>query len=138
MFASIGRSPVLLLLLSFLALASCGGSSPTQPTRDWIELKSIQPAEGSTFAAGEQVTFIAIVDCTIATSGGGLVSLIVQAPGVLNEPTPISLSKGTKTVTLTSTVKMPESGVTVTVFIPLWVNESNVTAMMKRVSYSVR
>jgi hypothetical protein len=33
---------------------------------------------------------------------------------------------------------MPASGTAVTVFIPLWVNESNTTAMMKRVSYSVR
>jgi hypothetical protein len=33
---------------------------------------------------------------------------------------------------------MPESGVTVTVFIPLWVNQSNTTAMYKRISYSVR
>lgn len=138
MFASIRRSPVLPLLLSFLALASCGGSSPTQPARDWIELKSIQPAEGSTFAAGEQVTFTATVDCTIATSDGGMVSLVVQGPDVLNQPTPTSLSKGTKTVTLTTTATMPGSGVTVTAFIPLFVNESNTTAMMKRVSYSVR
>ena len=136
MSTSIVRSR-LLLLVSLVALPSCGGS-PTQPTRDWIELKSIQPAEGSTVAAGEQVTFTATVECTIATSEGGTVSLLVQGPGALNAPTPTSLSKGTKTVTLTGTARMPESGVTVTVFIPLWVNQSNTTAMYKRISYSVR
>lgn len=128
------RFPVLLLSLP---LASCSGAS-TQPTRDWIELKSIQPAEGSALIAGERVTFTATVDCTIATSAGGSVSLIVQAPAVINEPQSVPLPKGTRTVTLTSTAVMPESGTPVGVFIPLWVNDSNVTAMMKRVAYSVR
>jgi hypothetical protein len=139
MFASSRRPSTLLPLLFFLSLASCGGGSPAQPTRDWIELMSILPAESSTFAAGERVTFTATVDCTVATSDGGSVALVVQAPDVLNQPAPTaSLSKGTRTVTLTSTVTMPASGTAVTVFIPLWVNESNTTAMMKRVSYSVR
>jgi hypothetical protein len=125
------------VMLLLLALASCSGA-PAQPTRDWIELKSIQPAEGSALGAGEQVSFTATVDCTIATSGGGSVAMIVQAPGVINEPKPVPLPKGTRTVTLASTAVMPESGTPVIVFLPLWVNDSNVTAMMKRVSYSVR
>lgn len=99
---------------------------------------SMQPAEGTALIAGEPVTFIATVDCTIATSDSGSVSLIVQAPGVINDPRSFPLPKGTRTVTLTSTAVMPASGTPVTVFLPLWVNSSNVTAMMKRVSYSVR
>jgi hypothetical protein len=130
------RLQLTVLLCSLLAVTSC--DSPTLPTRNWIELKSIQPHEGSTFAAGEQVIFTAVVEATIATSSGGVVSLIVQAPGVVNEPMPTSLNKGTTTITLTSTAKMPQGETAVTVFIPLWVNENNSTAMMKRVAYSVR
>jgi hypothetical protein len=139
MLAFTRRSPALCLPLLFvLTLPGCGGDSPSAPTRDWIELAAIQPPEGTTFAPGEQVTFSATVDCTVGTSEAGTVTLIVQAPGVINVPVPVALARGTKTVTLTGSATMPASGTAVSVLIPLWVRESDTTAMMKRVSYSVR
>lgn len=138
MLAWIPRRPVLVLLLSAASLASCGGKSPTQPTHDWIELKSIQPAENTVFARGDTVTFNATVECTVASSDGGTVVLIVQSGPVINQPTPVTLPKGTTTVTLTSSLTMPDSEMPITVFIPLFVNGSNETAMMKRLNYTVK
>jgi hypothetical protein len=136
------RSPG--LWFSLFLIAGCGSSSPTAPTTDSITLTSIVPAARTTLTAGERVTFTAVVNCTIATSNGGLTAMVLQdqanksllAPGEVQPQA--RLSKGTTTVTLSHTVTVPESGSTLTVALPIFVNESDRTSAVVRREYPVR
>jgi hypothetical protein len=131
-----------LLLVSLVTLASCGGAdSPTGPTSEWIDLNSLAPAAGTALTAGDQVAFTATVTCTIVNSDGGHTALLLtdHANRSLNNPSPTAtLSKGTKTVTLTSTITVPPTGSTVNVVLPLFINGSDTTRMARTASYPVR
>ena len=128
---------------SLFLIAGCS-NGPTAPTNDAISLTSITPAAGTTFNAGERVTFTAVVNCTIVTSNGGLTAMVIQdqanksllAPGEIQPQA--TLVKGTTTVTLSHTVTMPESGSMVTVALPIFVSESNRTAAVVTRNYTVR
>jgi hypothetical protein len=132
------------LWLSLLLIAACGSSSPTAPTTDFISVTSIVPAAGTTLNAGERVTFTAVVSCTIVSSSGGFTAMVVQdqtnrsllAPGEIQPQA--TLSKGTTTVTLSHTVTIPESGSTVTVLFPIFVNESSTTRAVATRNYTIR
>lgn len=132
------------LVFAALALASCGGESPTTPTTDWIELNSLTPPNGTVLTAGERVTFTATVTCTIVSSDGGHVAMVVSDQGFRNliEPgqTPqATLPKGTSApVTLGVAVTMPESGSSIKLSLPLFVNGSNTTRAIKMADYTVR
>jgi len=129
--------------LSLFLLAGCA-SSPTAPTTDSISLTSIVPAGGTTLTAGDRVTFTAVVNCTIVNSDGGLTAMVIQdqanrsllAPGEVQPQT--ALVKGTTTVTLSHTVTIPESGSTLTVALPIFVNESSSTRAVVTRQYTVR
>lgn len=134
----------LALWFSLFLIAGCGSNSPTTPTTDFIALDSIVPAAGTSLTPGDRVTFTAIVTCTIVSSNGGLTAMAIQdqanrsliPPG---ETAPFAtLVKGTATVTLSHTVTIPASGSTVTVALPIFVNESNSTRAVVTRSYPVR
>ena len=134
------------LLLPLLALVACGGSdsTPTTPTRDWIELNSLTPASGTAVTAGERLTINATVTCTIVSKDGGMVALLVRdqggrtLPGTGTQPQQMTLPAGTTTVALTDTITTPPSGGTVAVYIPMWVNGSNLTAAFVTANYTVK
>ena len=134
-----------LLALPIVLLAACGGAdSPTAPTSEWIDLNSLTPAAGTTLTAGDRVTVTATVTCTIVNSDGGHTALLITDQGfqTLNAPPSdaavATLSKGTATVTLTDTITVPPSGSTVRVNLPLFINSSNTTRMLRTATYSVR
>jgi hypothetical protein len=132
------------LWFSLFLLAGCGSSSPTAPTTDFISLVSIVPAAGTTLNAGERVTFTAVVVCTIVNSNGGRTAMVLQdqanrsllAPGEIQPQA--TLSKGTTTVTLSHTVTTPDSGSTLTVALPIFVNESSTTRAVVTRHYAIR
>ena len=132
------------LWFGLFLIAGCGSSGPTAPTTDSISLTSIVPAAGTMLTAGERVTFTAIVNCTIVNSEGGLTAMVVQdqanrsllAPGEVQSQA--TLSKGSTTVTLSQTVTIPESGSTVRVALPIFVNESTRTGAVVTRDYTVR
>jgi len=134
------------LLLPLLALVACGGSdsTPTTPTRDWIELNSLTPPRGTAVTAGEPLTISATVTCTIVSRDGGMVGLLIRdqggrtLPGAGTSPQQVTLPAGTTTVSLTDTVTAPPSGGTITVYVPMWVNGSNLTAAFTTASYTVK
>lgn len=127
-----------------VTLAACGSETPTQPSGDWIDLNALSPAGGATLTAGERVTFTATVTCTVVSTDGGMVALVLGDQGNRSlygagEPTPMStLPRGTTTVTLSGTITVPPSGSTVNLTLPLFVNGSNSTRALKRATYSVR
>jgi hypothetical protein len=132
------------ILLSCFLLGGCTSDSPTAPTTDFITLDSVVPAAGTTLTPGDWVTFTAVVTATLVSSTGGFTTMVLQdqrnlsllAPG---EVAPQALlTKGTSTVTLTHTITIPESGSTLNLLLPIFVNESNRTAAMVRRSYPVR
>ena len=133
------------LAVSLVTLASCGGAdTPTGPTSEWIDLNSLTPAAGTTLTAGDRVSFTATVTCTIVNSDGGHTALLLtdhtnrplNAPD--DAPAVATLPKGTKTVTLTTTITVPPSGSTVNLVLPLFMNGSNTTRMARTASYPVR
>jgi hypothetical protein len=132
------------LWFSLFLLAGCGSSSPTAPTTDFISLTSIVPAAGTTLNAGERVTFTAVVVCTIVNSNGGRTAMVLQdqanrsllAPGEIQPQA--TLLKGTTTVTLSHTVTTPDSGSTLTVALPIFVNESSTTRAVVTRHYAIR
>jgi hypothetical protein len=129
------------LLLPVVALLSCGGETPTSPDRDWIEFVSLTPASGTALTAGERVTFTTTVACTVASSDGGRVALLLQDQGnrsLQTAPPTETLPKGDKTVTMSDTITVPVSGSTVSLYVPLFVNGSNSTRAMKLATYTVR
>lgn len=136
------RSPG--LWFSLFLIAGCGSSSPTAPTTDSISLTSIVPAAGTTLNAGDRVTFTAVVTCTIVNSNGGITAMVLQdqanrsllAPGEIQPQA--TLLKGTTTVTLSHTVTIPDSGSTLTVALPIFVNESSTTRAVVTRNYAVR
>jgi hypothetical protein len=97
-------------------------------------------------SAGERVTFTAVVSCTIVNSEGGLAAIVVQdqANRSLLPPGEAAaqavLRKGTETLTLSQTVTIPENlgGSTVTVALPIFVNESSSTRAVVTRNYTVR
>ena len=125
-------------------VAGCGSSTPAAPTSDFIALDSIVPAVGTVLTAGERVTFTAVVTCTIVSSNGGFTGMVVQDQGnrsliPAGEQAPTSrLAKGTATVTLSQAVTIPESGSTVRVALPIFIDESNSTAAVVFRTYTVR
>jgi len=135
----------LALWLSCCMLASCA-DSPTAPTTDGIALESISPAAGTMLTAGERVTFTAVVTCTIVNSDGGFAAMVVQdqANRSLLPPGEVAaqaiLRKGTETITLRQSVTIPEGlgGGTVTVALPIFVNESSSTRAVVTRNYTVR
>ena len=134
----------LVLGVILFLMGSCGSSSPTTPTTDFIALDSIVPAAGTTLNAGNRVTFTAVATCTLVSSNSGFTILVLQdhrneslIPAGENQPQ-ANLLKGTATVTLTQTITIPSSGSAVTLAQPLFVSESNVTRAVVRRNYSVR
>jgi len=133
------------LWFSLFLIAGCS-SSPTAPTNDSITLTSIVPAAGTTLNVGDRVTFTAVVNCTIATSEGGITAMVIQDQGLrsIRDESDVQaqavLRKGTETVTLTQTVTIPQglAGSTVTVVLPLFINESATTSAMVRTNYTIR
>jgi hypothetical protein len=131
-------------LFSLFLIAGCGSDSPTAPTTDFISLNSIAPAAGTTLTAGDRVTFTAVVTCTIVNSTGGFTAMVLQDQGnrtLLGEgeiPPQVTLQKGTTTVTLSHTITIPQSGSTVTVALPIFVNESTSTRAVVTRNYTVR
>ena len=133
------------LWLTLLLVAGCGSNTPTGPTTDFISLDSIVPAAGTTLTAGQQVTFTAVVTCTIVNSSGGYTAMILQDQRNVTlldagqvQPT-ATLQRGTATVTLSQTITIPTSGSsTVRVFLPIFVNESNRTSAAVTRDYPVR
>ena len=132
------------LLFSLLLIAGCGSDAPTAPTTDFIALDSIAPAAGTTLTAGERVTFTAVVTCTLVSANGGFTAMVIQdqANRVLRVEeemqTESTLSRGTATVTLRQTIRVPASGSTVTVALPIFVDGSTTTQAVVRREYSVR
>jgi hypothetical protein len=132
------------LLFSFFLSAGCGNDSPTGPTSDFIAVTSIVPAAGTTLNAGARVTFTAVVTSTIVSSNGGSVAMVLQdqatrslmGPGEVQPQA--TVQKGTTTVTLSSTVSVPESGGTVTAFFPVFITESSSTRAVAVRTYPVR
>jgi hypothetical protein len=94
--------------------------------------------------AGDRVTFTAVVTCTIVSSNGGFTGMVVQDQGNRSliptgeQATTSRLVKGTATLTLSQTVTIPESGSTVRVAMPIFIDESNSTAAVVVRSYTVR
>ena len=137
------RSPG--LWLSLFLIAGCGSTSPTAPTTDFISITSIVPAAGTTLTAGEQVTFTAVVSCTIVNSNGGRTAMIIQDQRSVTlldagqvQPT-ATLQRGTATVTLSQTITIPTTGsTTVRVILPIFVDESNSTRAVVTRDYPVR
>jgi hypothetical protein len=131
-----------IMLVILAATMACGSDTPTTPTSDWIELNALTPPSGTTLTAGERVTFTATVTCTVVSSDGGTVGLVLMDQGNRNvgsTPQPFStLPKGNKTVTLTDSITVPVSGSTVSLVLPLFVNGSTSTRALKKVDYSVR
>ena len=132
------------LWFALFLIAGCGSSRPTSPTTDFISLTSIVPAAGTTLNAGERVTFTAVVTCTIVNSDGGFAAMVIQDQGnrTLRGEGDIqpqaTLAKGTTTVTLSQTVTVPVSGSSVTVALPIFVNESTTTRAVVTRQYTVR
>ena len=136
----------LVLVLACFLIVGCASDSPTAPTTDGIALQSITPAAGTMLSVGDRVTFTAIVRCTVATSEGGLTAMVVQdqANRSLLQAGEFAaqsvLRKGTETVTLSQTVTIPEyvRGSTLTVALPIFVNESTSTRAVVTRNYTVR
>jgi hypothetical protein len=130
-----------LLLFALAVVASCGGSTPTAPQGDWLELKSISPAGGTALTAGDRVTFTATFECTVVSSDGGTAVLVLNDQGYRNlNPTQPSttLPKGKTTVTLSDTITVPVSGSTVNAVAAMTVNGSNSSRALTVTSYTVR
>lgn len=132
------------LWLSLFLSAACASNNPTAPTTDFIALDSIVPAAGTSLTAGDRVTFTAVVTCTIVNSNGGFTGMVLQdqgnrslIPDGENAPQ-ATLLKGTTTVTLSHTITIPVSGSTVTVALPIFVNESSATRAVVVRTYPVR
>ena len=131
-------------LLFILLIAGCGSNSPTAPTTDFISLTSIVPAAGTTLTAGDRITFTAVANCTIVSSNGGFAAMVIQDHRNLSLfevgeiPPQAPLAKGSTTVTLSHTVTIPASASTVTVALPIFVNESSSTRAVVVRNYTVR
>ena len=125
-------------------VAGCGSSNPAAPTTDFIALDSIVPAVGTVLTASDRVTFTAVVTCTIVSSNGGFTAMVVQDQGNRSlipageQVSPSRLVKGTATLTLSQAVTIPESGSTVRVLLPIFIDESNTTAAVVVRNYTVR
>jgi hypothetical protein len=132
------------LWFSLFLIAGCASNGPTAPTTDFISLTSIAPAAGTALNAGDRVTFTAVVTCTIVNSDGGFTAMVIQdqANRTLRVEEEMQseapLAKGTTTVTLSQTIKVPVSGSTVTVALPIFVNESTSTRAVVTRQYTVR
>lgn len=133
-------------LLAALFVA-CGGSSPTDPAppilTDAISVSSVTPVAGSVLRAGQTVTFTAAVNYTLATAASGRIAIVIQdqtgesldLPG---EQSSVSVSRGTGSATLSSSVTIPNSGVTsVIVYLPLLPAGATTTSIVARVEYAV-
>jgi hypothetical protein len=135
------RNPA--LWLSLLLIAGCGSDSPTAPTTDFIALDSIVPAAGTALTAGDRVTFTAVVTCTIVSGDSGVTAMVLQDLGnrtLLGEgeiQPQAALQKGTATITLSHTITVPRSGSTVVVMLPIFVNSTTTSALVRR-EYAVR
>jgi hypothetical protein len=133
------------LWLSLFLIAGCG-SSPTAPTADSISLTSMVPAAGTMLNVGDRVTFTAVTSCTIVSSTGGMTALVIQDQAnrtllIEGETQPqATLVKGTTTVTLSHTLTIPERvrGTTITVALPMFVNESDATRAVVTRNYTIR
>ncbi len=129
------------VLVLLVTLVSCGGSTPTSPRGDWIELNALSPANGTVLTAGESLTFTATVTTTVVSSDGGRTALLLYDQGNRSLQTSqpaATLPKGDKTVTLTDTITVPASGSTVNLALPLFVNGSTRTAAAKTATYKVQ
>jgi len=132
------------LWFSLFLIAGCASSSPAAPTSDFISLSSIVPAAGTMLTAGDRVTFTAVVECTIVSSNGGFAAMVIQDHRNISlleagEMQPQAmLAKGTTTVTLSHTVTIPPSASTVTVALPIFVNDSGSTRAVVVRNYTVR
>ena len=132
------------LWFSLFLIAGCGSTSPAAPTSDFISLTSIVPAAGTTLSAGDRVTFTAVVECTIVSSNGGFAAMVIQDHRNLSlleagESQPqVMLVKGTTSVTLSHTVTIPQSASSVTVALPIFVNDSGSTRAVVVRNYTVR
>lgn len=133
------------LVVAVLALCACGGS-PTNPTQDWITIRTSTPASGAVLKAGEPVTFAVTLDATLVSSDTGTVRLLITTEGlvVLNNGTPGppagNISKGVTTVTLTDTVTIPHelSGSTVQAVVPIWIDGVQRTGQWATIVYKVQ
>ena len=132
------------LWFSLFLIAGCSSNSPTAPTADFISLTSIVPAAGTTLTAGDRVTFTAVVNCTIVSANGGFAAMVIQdhrnisllEAGEIEPQAP--LARGSTTVTLSHTVTIPASASTVTVALPIFVNDSSSTRAVVVRNYTVR
>jgi hypothetical protein len=137
-----GRYTIAAALLC--CLVACGSDSPTSPTSEWIEIVTIAPARGTVLAAGTPVTFTVTASVTLAKADGGYAILLISDHGnrILNNPAGpearVTLTKGTRTVTLTDTITAPASGWTVNAAAVLFVDGSSRTAAFQQASFQVQ
>jgi hypothetical protein len=98
------------LLWCALGAASCTGS-PSEPTRDALEIRSAAPAQGTVLTAGSEVRFTYQVRFTLTTASAIVaMHLLPIVDGALAPPETFTVSqiqKGTTTVTLTETLTLP-------------------------------
>lgn len=127
-----------------ILLIGCSSDTPTGPTIDFISIESMVPSAGTTLTPGERVTFTAVLKCTIVSANGGFTALVIQDQrqqtllGFDERSPEATLRNGTETVTLSHTITIPQSGSTVNVLFPLFVNGSDTTRSVVVRTYSVR
>jgi hypothetical protein len=134
------------ILCGVLCLApACGADSPTSPTdRDWIEIVSITPARGAVLSAGQPLSITLTASVTVASKDGGHAVLVVidQANRTLNNPagpqSRVTLTKGRANVTIADTVTVPPAGSTLSAAAVLFVDGSNATRALQRVTFTVQ
>ncbi len=152
-----GAARLLPALLGGLLIA-CGGSSPTAPTppaptlpaptpspaADALSIVTITPAVGTLLAPGQAVTFSATLGYTLATADSGQIVIVIQDQSdnglqMVRQPQPsVTVQRGTTTVTLSDSVKIPSVGVSqVRVFFPLIRAGATRTETLVRVVYPV-
>jgi hypothetical protein len=71
--------------LTALALAGCGGSSPSQPTQDSVRITATSPAAGTTVVIPEQYPYI-LPGGVALPPGSGLISVGFTATSGHNAP----------------------------------------------------
>jgi hypothetical protein len=136
------RQPIrfLSLLCSLVWMASCTGS-PSAPTVDTLVVQSATPPAGTVLGANSEVTFTYQITCTL-TSETALVGMIfipiidggLSDGGASETPT---IRKGTTTVTLSHTLRIPARSTRVDVFVAME-NQDRIGQTSTVVSYPVQ
>lgn len=127
-------------LSCLVCVASCTGS-PSAPTVDTLVVQSATPPAGTVLGANSEVTFTYQIKCTL-TSETALVGMIffpiidggLSDGGASEIPT---IRKGTTTVTLSHTLRIPARSTRVDVFVAME-NQDRIGQTSTVVSYPVQ